>query len=189
MKKLRVISIMLLCVILSMQTAWASGEYIYTSKGIYYKKTYDLCYNFTSVKIPIEAFPKQIAQSGDYGSFTGQAYTVYKNPHINDTLTIGEIYDFTYSLSNVVHNHIKYIQSIGGVMTGYAEQNNGYLGPWNEGYVISWDIGDKHHYAKFCGSNNPCGFGYYDLEFSNRSESEEYILQLNNTLGLVFGDA
>ncbi len=196
MKKLRIIAIIILFVILSMKTAWAGewGEWRYTSIGMKYMTSLHSVHNLSNVALPTEAFPNIISKGADYSSTYAEyasCYTVYGNSINNDTLTIGQtdrILNWSAlpfeELKAVLHNHIKYIESIGGVMTGYAKHNaDRWSGEFEHGYVISWDVGDRHHYAKFCISNSY--IGYYDLEFSDGSDSEKYIPQLNDSLFLI----
>lgn len=193
----KIIALLLCSISLTFQTVWANndgGEWCYTSKGVVYNASLYSLHELSNIKISKEAFPNIIVQG------ESPLYTVYGNSINSDTLTIGQTdtpLPWNYSLDwedscreqlkAALHNHINYIESVGGVMTGYAEQNPSrsdigfnIIG-FSYSYVISWDMGDKHHYAKFYLSNGSY-IGYYDLEFSDGSDSEKYIPQLNESL-------
>ena len=165
------------------------GEWRYTSAGMKYMTSLYSVDFLANVYAITEAFPTIIMQEEK------PRYSVYGALDNSDTLTVGQTefplhgeYSKQEQLKAALHNHIKYIERVGGVMTGYAEQNPGSsVVGYAYGFVISWDIKDKHHYAKFCYYNGE--IGYYDLEFSYGSDSEKYIPQLNATLKLIIGEA
>ncbi len=117
----------------------------------------------------------------------GYIYSVYGSGEYPDTLTLGmkfgfDRWDQIYKLKRQVDSQIKYIEASGGVMTGYTIQD-GYTASLD----ISWDIGGKHHYARFeCSIGYSGAVGYYDLEYTDSSSNQHDIGIMNESFGVSY---
>lgn len=121
-------------------------------------------------------------------------YTCYGSDNSPETLTLGVARnDFTnpsyrQCLQICVNNQIAYIQSIGGIMTGYTFESDG--GRLNgEALNISWDVGETHHFARFeLSEYNRIAVGYYDLMYTSNSTVQNDIPYMNNSFIVRYGD-
>ena len=121
-------------------------------------------------------------------------YTCYGSDYSPETLTLGVARnDFTnpsyrQCLQICVNNQIAYIQSIGGVMTGYSFESDG-GGTGGEALNISWDVGASHHFARFeLAMYNRIAVGYYDLMYTSSSTVQNDIPYMNNSFVVRYED-
>lgn len=115
---------------------------------------------------------------------SGYIYTVYGSDEYPDTLTLGMNFGFDgrdqiYKLKQQVNSQIKYIEALGGVMTGYTIRD-GYIASLD----ISWDIGNEHHYAGFeCPIGYTGAVVYYDLKYTDSSLPKHDIEIMKESFG------
>lgn len=168
---------------------------IYTMKGEIYTK-------YNGSKLSMIACPGSLVYASartfdrllhtNVGTSYLDVYSCFGNDSENESLTLGfnvnedywNVRDDIITLKAKVVSHINYINSIGGVMTGYEfgyESMNKY-----DPYVnISWNVGDEHHYARFenaIGHRTP--IGYYDLMYKDGSLVQEDIPYMNETFSV-----
>ena len=200
-KKSMVAVVLLLCIILS---SFSCFGYVLSENPSYYKTytqsgAYDYCmYDVDMgrgvfVTIPYSQY--SLYNTSPYSMSdlrTGSSpmpYAIYTEPY-GSSLTLGAV-------DGNVSSHIKYLENIGAIITGYKEQLipknmlSGRLYPVKyENYLdavsISWDIDGIHHYATFDNSYMR-GF-YFDFAYTNDLENyNEVIYFLNNGFGVGNG--
>ena len=197
MKKLLSCILILSAFAISAQSAMAYDEYVYTSNGIiepYSTTDYD-------VRLSSIASPGAIVHSdGDifdttittyFQRLSEMYYACYGSSSCGDTLTVAaEPYvNFEGSEKQTIQkrvlNQINYINGIGGNMTGYTINSDKYD---NYTLNISWDIDDVHHYAHFLYRRSYSVIGYYDLMYSDQSNSQYLIGDMNNKFSIAYED-
>lgn len=202
MKKILVIILTVLMILGSGNTIYAaSNYYVYTSSGIMESvsaaKNDSLLSALACPGAVVQAdrsvFSKLLSKSE---GIPYNEYVCYGSDNSPETLTLG-IVDNDYRqlsssrqmLQNCVNRQVAYIESIGGVMTGYAvvTDNNANYSIYNEALNISWDVGQMHHYARFeLVKYNATGIGYYDLMYTSDSFVQNDISAMNESFYVLY---
>lgn len=142
-----------------------------------------------------DIFTTLTAKRDDYlNGFNG--YSCFGGYGRAETLTLGVIdkggdrsldSDF---LENYVYSHIRYINSIGGNMTGYkliTAYDNYEKKYYTAAVNISWDADGMHHYARFEPDTRfRAVIGYYDLAFPTFSSVWKDIPYMNEHFSVAF---
>ena len=194
MKKFfKILSILgiIICISNTVYAQPESGFRIYTANGDIYTDSNNSRLSAaggagTKVYARYNLFNKTILSDHyDWGDVE-EFYSCYGSDNSDETLTLGFINDSAYlgksdiqRLSYQVSKQINYINSIGGMMTGYSFESSGSI---FERYAlnISWNVGIEHHYARFESEvSSPMFVGYYDLCYSDLGIAQYDIPYMN----------
>lgn len=143
-----------------------------------------LYYDHAFVTIDSSLFENLIRHDDGYD----HEYACYGSGAHSMTLTLGRAYytkgnDYNERIREYTQDQIRYINSIGGVMTGYTYEYDSFYPKLR----ISWNVGSEHHYACMKTGVNPFYLGYYDLKYTDNDNPSELINRFNDTIHIVFG--